>query len=674
MKKLKYILLGGLFALGMTACDDYLDVNTDPDNPTAETATPEVRLTWIQNFFEYAWSSASMRSSQITGVLTQTSTTSANGLLAKWDPAQSSATTPYQNWYIGAAVNIDPLIVAAEAVGANHYVGAAYTIKAMGFMMMLDLFGEIPYHQAFTGKYDPDYDNGKELFNCAMADLDKALEYFSMSNQNVPLIEGDVWLNGDESKWIKLVYGLKARFMLKLSKKAEFDPQGILDCLNKALQSNDDNVTRVTFNVEGSETNFTVGDPYQHSHIHNCLSYGSSQRLTKRFVDMLEGDPRQSKLVPAAMTHVQLDEEGNIASYKWTRDVGVDMLSQNNIRLKGAIINATFATSAPKTLEYEIKDATKRAEFVANAKATNHAVEENGDMVKVTYAKGQIYCNTTDFNHAGDTAYVNMRAGDLSGNLRGRAEYDMFDYAASGYDYVMGTGTFYGRPSADVDFMTYAEMCFIKAEVLFRQGDAAGAHTAYMNGIRANIERMQAKLTKWAAAGTSSSRVIKENPDLLPMDEGEIADFLASDKIAQSGAELTMAEIMKQKTIAMPFNLEIWNDMRRFNYSAGNIGGFGNVYPDFNRPSEFTATSKMTGSSPNDVTYWFRRWMHSNHESNYNLAKLKLSNKYYGFWDSANDAEKANVDQIYSCPVWWDCETDAEYEQHTGLSLSASAE
>lgn len=144
MKKLKYILLGGLFALGMTACDDYLDVNTDPDNPTAETATPEVRLTWIQNFFEYAWSSASMRSSQITGVLTQTSTSSANGALAKWDPLQSSATTPYQNWYIGAAVNIEPLIVAAEAVGANHYVGAAYTIKAMGFMMMLDLFGEIP--------------------------------------------------------------------------------------------------------------------------------------------------------------------------------------------------------------------------------------------------------------------------------------------------------------------------------------------------------------------------------------------------------------------------------------------------------------------------------------------------------------------------------------------------
>ncbi|MBE6287048.1 MAG: SusD/RagB family nutrient-binding outer membrane lipoprotein [Mediterranea massiliensis] len=662
MKSLKYLLLSGLLAFGMTSCEDYLDVNTDPDNPTSDTATPEVRLTWIQDFFEYAYASAGQRCSQITGILTQTSTTSANGLMSKWDPDTRSGTTPYQNWYIGAAVNIDPLIKAAEAVGANHYIGCAYTIKALGFMMMLDLFGETPYVDAFTGQYDPDYDSGKEIYHFCMADLDKALEYFAMPNSTYPLIEGDTWLNGDETKWVKFVHGLKARFMLKLSKKAEFNPQGILDELSKALQSNDDNVSKPGFNTEGSETNFTVGDPYQHSHLHNCLSYGSSQRLTRRFVDMLDGDPRKSKLVPAVMTNVKLDADGNIASYKWTRDIGVDMLSENNIRLKGNIVNATFATKEVKQ-KYEIEDAAARAKFVADAKATNHAVAEEGNFVTVTYAPGQIYCATTDYNHAGDTAYVNMRSGDLSGNLRGRAEYDMFDYALSGYDYVMGTGTFYGRPSADYDVMTYAEMCFIKAEVLFRQGDSNGALKAYQDGIKANIDRMQDKLEKWAAAGTSVSRYVKENPDMLPMDETEIAEFLASDKICQTASDLTMAEIMKQKSIAMPFNIETWSDMRRFNYSAGNIGNFGIVYPDFDRPSEFTATSKMTGTSKNDLNYWYRRWYVSTHESNYNLTKLKAANQYYDFLGT----EEANkVNPIYSCPVWWDCATDDEYYKAIG--------
>ena len=79
MKKIKLILGSIVLAMGLTSCESWLDVNQDPDNPTAESATPDIRLPWIQNYFTYAWGSASMRTSQIYGVLTQTSTTSANG-------------------------------------------------------------------------------------------------------------------------------------------------------------------------------------------------------------------------------------------------------------------------------------------------------------------------------------------------------------------------------------------------------------------------------------------------------------------------------------------------------------------------------------------------------------------------------------------------------------------
>ena len=57
MKKIKYILLSCVIAFGMTSCGDHnnwLDVNEDPDNATATSATPEVRLPWIQNYFTYA--------------------------------------------------------------------------------------------------------------------------------------------------------------------------------------------------------------------------------------------------------------------------------------------------------------------------------------------------------------------------------------------------------------------------------------------------------------------------------------------------------------------------------------------------------------------------------------------------------------------------------------------
>ena len=105
-----------------------------------------------------------------------------------------------------------------------------------------------------------------------------------------------------------------------------------------------------------------------------------------------------------------------------------------------------------------------------------------------------------------------------------------------------------------------------------------------------------------------------------------------------------MADIMQQKLIALGLNFQNWNDMRRFNYSAGNIGGFGVVYRDYKRPFEFTATNIMTGTNPTDLTYWFRRFSHSTHESNYNNEQLLKSNPL------------AMQDAIWSDPVWWDKE------------------
>ena len=52
----------------------------------------------------------------------------------------------------------------------------------------------------------------------------------------------------------------------------------------------------------------------------------------------------------------------------------------------------------------------------------------------------------------------------------------------------------------------------------------------------------------------------------------------------------------------------------------------------------------MTGTSPTDLTYWFRRFSQSTHESNYNNEQLMKSNSL------------AMKDAIWSNPVWWDIE------------------
>jgi len=182
--------------------------------------------------------------------------------------------------------------------------------------------------------------------------------------------------------------------------------------------------------------------------------------------------------------------------------------------------------------------------------------------------------------------------------------------------------------------LTYSELCFIKAEVLFRKGEKGIALTAYKDGIRSHMELMNQKLATY---------ITSVNPNKYSIDHSKIDAFLGSSAVAQTVGDLTMAKIMQQKFIACSFSLQNWNDMRRFDYSTP--GEFGVVYPDFKRPYEFdynSGSTKITGTVNSDSRYWFRRMIQCSHERNYNSDNLIASNP------------EALLTTNWSRPVWWD--------------------
>jgi len=536
------------------------------------------------------------------------------------------------------------MIAAAEQTGAYHYIGAAHTIHAMGYMLMADLYGEMPYSEPLGSNPTPVYDDGQTIFNGCLERLDLAIEYFNKAQEEgaVPLSAGDSWNQGNVQKWIKLCYGLKARWLNKLSKKALYNPQAVLDALAKAPQSNNESTIMKHSNAGDQDTNFTVADPYQTCVIWDCAAWGATQRFTRWFANLhsnLRGagviDPRRDKVFPARMSKIQVSDAGALLNYEWTRDKGVDVMYGSR-RIYGALLNASVATSNVDK-KYTINDANAKAAIIAFFDREGFTYTVNGNEVNVTYPKGCLYINTNDFNQVMDLEYVNMRALAVS-QTGGRAENDMYYYPSTSSDAVAGTGSFWARPDSDSDILTFHEMCFIKAEVNMRQGNAAAAYTAYLDGIKASFARMQSKLQDWAATGTS-------NPDQQPMSQGDINAYLASGAVAQSAAELKMSDIMLQKAIAMGINVETWNDMRRFNYGAGNIGNFGQVYTDYKRPAEFTATNKIPGTSPTQENYWFRRYSQCAHETNYNRDNVEASNPLALTFANG---------PIWSEPVWWD--------------------
>lgn len=353
-----------------------------------------------------------------------------------------------------------------------------------------------------------------------------------------------------------------------------------------------------------------------------------------------------TKIVPAAMCNIKLNADGKVQSYDWLRSVGVDFYGESARLTAGGelSIQSPVYADANKDISYEIADASKRNEFIASLKGKKYTVD--GNKVIVTYPKGSPYVNSTNYIYAGDTIYVNLRNNSCLTGMGGQGEMDMYWYfqtAAVSAGAIGSTGSFQVRPNSDFEVLTYHEMCFIKSEIYMRKGDKTKALAAYKEGIKAHMDMMQTKLEEWKAAGY-------DNKDMWPMDNSEITAYMASDAVCQDEGSLTMADIMLQKYLAMGCSAENWNDMRRFNYSAGNIGSFGVVYPGYQRGPLFAGQAEITGTSPTDPMYWMRRWrLPATLELQYNATNAGAANS------------KAFETNIWCYPIWWDCATDDEY-------------
>ena len=686
MKKILSIALSLILILGASSCKDWLDVNTNPNSPNSESATIELRLPWVQYYYAYSWAVASVRSNATTQIITTTNTNLGQfdgnnhiSKLANWDPHQDVNLTPYQHWFVGAASNIPDLITKSQENGSTHYEAAALVIKSMGFIMMVDLMGDIPYTQALTADVSPTPDKGEDVYAGCLADLDRAIELFSQPQEqgSTLLSAGDIWCGGDASKWLKLCYGLKARWLGNLSKTEQYNPQAILDAISKSLQSNSDNVKMTHANVDvGSDKGVLLGQTYGNSVIWRNAAYNANERLNRWYVNLLTNfkgsgveDPRADKLLPHMMTNVKLtDDEWYIADYEWRRDEGVNIQGIDEgwkvSRYEGAAIRdlLTYA-SADTKLSYSIADIDK---YYVSTDAFVAAVEKyykgaiinvTADAVEVTYRTGMMYCEVADPQYVEDIKYVNYAADNVA-DAFGLSATDMSCYYSKSdawtrdMGYVMGTSTFYARPDSDTDILTYSELCFLKAEVLFRQGDKAGAYDAYIAGIKSHFDRMNEKLRYWEGLGCcTTAKGFDVSVSYAPMAQADIDAYMKSAAVKQSSATLTMSDIMMQKLIAMGFDYQNWNDMRRFNYYAGNIADFGVVYTEMSEPVFRTCTNATFSADDQDDMFYVRRWQQCYYETDFNTTETEqfiLDN--YGQYGIEGQYDY----KIYSIPVWWD--------------------
>ncbi|MCR5003542.1 MAG: SusD/RagB family nutrient-binding outer membrane lipoprotein [Bacteroidales bacterium] len=622
MKLTKAILLGAVSLFTLASCGEWLDVNTDPENPSSESATYQTRLAHIEFYTNSATQFANWRTGMSIGDWTRNYSGGNYWNISYWNMPIGAVTTPYQWWFVGAANNISYMYDKAMAAGATDYAGVAKIIWAYGNMLMTDIYGEMPFSEACGEDATPSYDTGKEIWLGCVKSLEEGLELLAQGqDSSLPSLSvGDWWCGGDTDKWIKFGNLLKARWLVKLSKKSsgdyldcKYDEDEILAALAKGPQSIDDDAW-IQHTDDNSSSHDVLGwdEPVDYSPLYSVCGMNSGYMVTEMLYNNLTDfdgqgveDPRADLIIPwayatansAAISGVKFDGH-------WRRSLGVDMTSSSAPNLTAGPLRASW-------------------------NATKH-----------------FYIDSDNSERLGDTVYVEC----TSTSTGYAAAPDLF-YRRGGnsYDESRESGSFYSRVSSPTYLGTYAEACFIKAEVLFNSGNKSGAYDAYVAGVQASMERMNTAIEYWVSGDAD----LADCPSFQKITDTEISDYISN--ALGTSSNLTLGKIMTQKRIAMHFSVENWNDMRRYDYNPDVFLGF--AEPAYHAVNATALLTIPAGTQP-------RRWRQCSHEFNYNSENLKaIGAKVPGADTSADNWN--TEDDAWSIKVWWDS-TESEWPDGYG--------
>jgi len=221
MKHTYKILLITLVASFINGCN--LDVNTDPNRVTETTVTGALifpaaahetgqrvasgNFTFLEDWLGYFAASG-------TFAIDATETT------YNITPAFGDAL--WQNNY-NVLFDLEQARSKALASGDNLTAAASMILAARLWQDLVDIYGNIPYSQAFQyAKYPlPAYDKGQDIYNDLQVKLDQAITYMSSpglsSFSTIDIVNG-----GNQTKWIKFANSLKLRLLIRQSEISGF--------------------------------------------------------------------------------------------------------------------------------------------------------------------------------------------------------------------------------------------------------------------------------------------------------------------------------------------------------------------------------------------------------------------------------------------------------------------
>lgn len=276
-----------LLLVSLSACTgDWIDdeLNIDPDSPSD--VPMDLLLPGIQQSMGYllpgndAARTTDIWMQQFDGVSRQSFTE------ARYQLTPADVDNLWNSVYTAIFMNNHVMIEKSKEEGSEspHYAGVGQVMQATTLGVMTDLFGAMPFSQAFKGNQNllrPEYDDQQAIYDTIFTMLDNAVTNLN-AKENVFALRNDVIYDGDLDNWIKAANSIKARHYIQLSNVLGDEAYTL------ALQAAEDGFTSVddTYAVPFEDAN--------RNPIFQFVEQRGDIRMASTLIGMLEAnsDPR----------------------------------------------------------------------------------------------------------------------------------------------------------------------------------------------------------------------------------------------------------------------------------------------------------------------------------------------------------------------------------------------
>lgn len=233
MKKIKYLASGlaTVFMLAFSSCDEFLDVNVNPNSPTEAPIDQVLTNVTVNTAFRNGSDLhryTSLVAQQFDG---QGAAGTQSREYARYLIQPSDLNNVYNAFFAGALADIEYIINASE--GSPHYAGVAKILKAYTYAQAVDVWGDVPFTEALQGTANvmPTLDEDEAIYAQLFTIIDEGIADIKATTSVLSPGTNETIYRGDMEKWEKFANSLKLRLYLRYSEKDPAFAKAQMDAL-----------------------------------------------------------------------------------------------------------------------------------------------------------------------------------------------------------------------------------------------------------------------------------------------------------------------------------------------------------------------------------------------------------------------------------------------------------